>query len=298
MTKDNKISFELLALVVALIWGTTFAAQRAAMETMEPWTFTGIRFLLGVPFLLVFVLLFERRYFIHNWRRVLYYGLVPGTILTIGSVIQQVGIVTTYASKAGLITSLYVCIVPFLAVFIGYRLKLNQITAAFVAMTGIYFLSVTDNLTFAVGDLLILFTAFVWAFHILSIDYYLRYIKPLSLAATQIAYCGIFSFIGALFFEPISTEAIVATLPELAYSGFMSAGVAFGLQILCQQYVSPSRLSLIISTEALFAVLSGWLFLAEVLSPREVFGGLLLLFALVLVRLNRLPARLKRSESK
>jgi len=296
--KDNKISFELLALLVALIWGTTFAAQRAAMETMGPWAFTGIRFLLGVPFLLVFVLLFERHYFIHNWRRILYYGLVPGTILTIGSVIQQVGIVTTYASKAGLITSLYICIVPFLAIFIGYRLKINEITAAFVGMTGIYFLSVTDNLTLAVGDLLILFTAFVWAFHILSIDYYLRYIKPLSLAVTQIAYCGIFSFVGALFFEPIRTEMIVATLPELAYSGFMSAGLAFGLQILCQQYVSPNRLSLIISTEALFAVISGWLFLTEILTSREIFGALLLLFALILVRLNRLPAKFKRSESK
>lgn len=295
--KDRKIGFEFLALVVALIWGTTFVAQRSAMETIGPWAFTGVRFLLGVPLLLVFVLMFERRYFIHNWRRVLYYSLVPGTILAIGSVFQQVAIVTTYASKAGLITSLYICIVPFLAVFIGYRLKLNEITAAFVALTGIYFLSVTDTFSLAIGDLLLLFSAFVWAFHILSIDYYLRYIKPLSLAVTQIAYCGIFSFIGALFLEPINSEMMIQTLPELVYSGLVSAGLAFGLQIICQQYVSPNRLSLIISTEALFAVIGGWLFLTEILTARELFGALLLLFALILVRLNRLSTRLRKSKS-
>ena len=289
--KDGRIGFEFLALFTAFIWGTTFVAQRTAMAAMGPWTFTGVRFLLGGCFLLVLVFLLEREYIKHNWRRVIRFSLLPGAVLALGSILQQQGLVTAYASKAGLITSLYVCITPFLAIFIGYKLKLNEVVAAFIAVLGIYFLSVTASFTLAPGDLVLLLSAFVWAFHILSIDYFLRYIKPLSFAAFQIFYCGLFSIIGAFFFESSADQIISEAIPELLYSGFISAGFGFGLQVICQQHVSPNRLSLIVSTEALFALFAGWLLLAELLSYREALGASLLLFALVLVRLDVLLFR-------
>lgn len=284
--KNARPAYEALALLVAMVWGLSFVAQRTAMEEVGPWTFTGLRFALAIPFVGLCALLFEREHIKQKGWRILLIGCMPGIFLTLGSLLQQTGLVTTYASKAGFITALYVCIVPFFSVFIGYRLQLNEVVGAFLAVVGLYCLSIRGGFVMDPGEGLLIISAFVWAGHILSLDYCLRHIKPLSLACVQIGFCAAFSLLGAAFLEPIELPAIIRAGPEIFYSGLLSAGFAFALQVVCQQYVAPSRLGLLISMEAVFAFVGGWFLLGEMPSPRELFGLSLMLLALIVVRLN------------
>ncbi len=284
--KDTKISYEALALTVALIWGSTFIAQKTAMESMGPWTFTAVRFSLAVPLLLLLALLFERKHIQSNWRLSLIYGAPPGIILAISSILQQTALLSSYASKAGLITGLYVCLLPFCAVLVGYRIKARELVAAFTAISGLYFLSVSTSFTIEEGDFLLILSAFGWTAHILTLEVCLRKIKPITLALFQISYCALIVSLFTPLVEDISTANFSDALPELFYSGVISAGLAFGLQLLCQQHLSPNRVGLLFSMESLFALFFGWLLLGETFNQREMFGGALMLASLIIVRLK------------
>lgn len=68
---------------------------------------------------------------------------------------------------------------------------------------------------------------------------------------------------------------------SLLYAGVASSGVAFTLQIIAQKKVDPGMTALILSTEAVFAVLGGYLLLDEVLTIKELTGCALMLSGMI-----------------
>ena len=56
-----KLKANLILLAVTAIWGVTFAVQRATMEYIGPYTFNGLRFVLGGMSLLPIIFLMQRR---------------------------------------------------------------------------------------------------------------------------------------------------------------------------------------------------------------------------------------------
>mgnify|MGYP000513021721 CR=1 FL=1 len=78
--------------------------------------------------------------------------------------------------------------------------------------------------------------------------------------------------IAALTLETPTLEGIKIAWWPLVYAGVASSGIAFTLQTLGQKNVSPSISALILSSEAVFAVLGGWIFMEEVLSTRALIG--------------------------
>ena len=101
-----------------------FAAQRVGMEHMAPFTFNGLRFALEC-LTLIPVLWWRHKKndqgkaFIA--RKSVFAGVLAGAILFLGASLQQVGLMTITAGKAGNITGLYVIIVPLLGLFWGQR---------------------------------------------------------------------------------------------------------------------------------------------------------------------------------
>lgn len=284
--KDKKVRFELLALFSAFLWGTSFVAQKSAMLSLPPLLFTSLRFATALPVLIWMMWLWERRTLRAEWRKAFLYSLPPGLALAFASSLQQGGLVNSSASKGGFIVSLYVCIMPFLAVLGGYRLRLMEVFAAFLAISGIYLLVVSD-FTIESGDLLLLVSAFGWALHILSVDYFIRFIRPLTLATFHVGYCILFTGLLALLFEQTNWNAIGMARWELFYAGPLAAGLSLGLQIFCQEHISPNRISLLVCMAVFFAALGGWLILAESLTTRELIGSALMIAALLIVRVKR-----------
>ncbi len=74
----------------------------------------------------------------------------------------------------------------------------------------------------------------------------------------------------------------------MLYTGIMSSGVAYTLQIIGQRGTNPAVASLIMSMESLFSAVSGWLILGEELSGREIAGCALVFVAVVL---SQLPSK-------
>jgi drug/metabolite transporter (DMT)-like permease len=291
----------LLLLLAAVIWGFAFVAQRAGMEHVGPFFFTGARFALGTVTLLP-LLIFERRrgataglQSLSAWATVLGCGSA-GLLLFFSVSLQQVGLVYTTAGKAGFITGLYVVIVPLLGLLRGQPAGTTVWIGAVAAVIGLYLLSMTRALEIERGDALVLASAFGWAVHVHLVGWLARKLHPIVVAVSQFGVCTILALTVALACETITLQAVLRAGAAIAYAGFLSVGVAYTLQVVGQRHVDPSRAGIILSLEAVFAVLGGWLILSEAMTPRMLAGCGLMLAGMLLsqIRAGR-PSPVDRS---
>ena len=277
--KPKALQADLLLLLVALIWGLAFAAQRVSMEHMGPFAFNGARFALGSLALLP--LLWRQRgkqpTVAGDSRGRIVGSFLAALLLFLGASFQQIGIVYTAAGKAGFITGLYVIIVPIIGLFLGQRAGWGTWLGAALAVAGLYSLSVTGRFAIGAGDLYVMFSALVWALHVHVIGHYSGRIGALRLAFTQYALTALLSFVAAFFWEDIDIRAWGDALIPILYAGLLSVGVGYTLQVVAQREAPPAHAAILLSLESVFAVAGGWLLLGEILSPRGILGCALML---------------------
>lgn len=292
MSKTFKAEF--LLLVTAVIWGFAFAAQRLGMEHVGPFTYNGVRFLLGAASLLPLLWVGHRsgRIGPTGSRRAFWGGaLLAGLLLFAGASLQQIGIVYTTAGKAGFITGLYVVIVPLLGLLWGQRTPWATWAGAAIAVAGLYLLTINDRFTLVEGDGLVLVGALFWACHVLVIGWLSgRHIEPVLLACLQFIVCGVLSLLVAAATESTSWRALEAALMPILYGGLLSVGVAYTLQVVAQHDAPPAHAAIILSLETVFAVLGGWLLLDETLSDRGLLGCGLMFAGMLLSQLAAVRA--------
>ena len=168
--RNKQLRGSLLLLLGSVIWGAAFAAQRVGMDHVGPFTFTGVRMLLAWLVMVPVTAFFEARNKKSpddtdpdpkEQRRG---GLLCGLLLFAASSLQQIGLVTTGAGKAGFITALYVVLVPVAAwllmrknpgkiIWMGVALA---VVALFMAMliVGSLAVSLIEDGRFALADVI------------------------------------------------------------------------------------------------------------------------------------------------
>ena len=277
-------------LLAAAIWGFAFVAQREGMETMGPFLFNAARFFIGSAVLLPLVWYLSKKNKTPtnketSTKKLLIAGTIAGLFLFLASSFQQVGIQYTTAGKAGFITGLYIFFVPLIGIFFGQRTGSGTWLGAFIAVIGLYLLSINDDFSIARGDLLQLICAVFFAAHILVVGYVAKRMDPLKLSLIQYVVSGVLSFFIAIAIEVITWQMIVDTAIPLLYAGVMSIGVGYTLQVVAQQHAKSSHAAIILGLEGAFAVLGGWLILDENLSTRGLIGCGLMLSGMFLSQL-------------
>ena len=276
-------------LVTAGICGLAFVAQRVGMEYLEPFTFNGIRFLLGALSLLPLLWWQQHRKTVVEKRtasfRVFGIGVIAGLILFLAASLQQIGIVDTTAGKAAFVTSLYIVLVPLSGVLLGQRVEVSLWLGCLLSLLGLYFLCIREDFTLGFGDLLVLLGAFFWTMHILWIDRFASQVQVLSLAVWQFMTCALLSLLVAAFTETITLGAIKEALSPILYGGIGSVGIAYTLQIVGQKRAEPTQASLILSLETVFAALGGYFLLQEFLSLWELLGCILMMSGMLVAQI-------------
>jgi drug/metabolite transporter (DMT)-like permease len=301
----KKLIGNFFLLMTALIWGLAFVAQRVGMDYVGPLTFTAVRFWLGAA-VLIPILFFMNRTNIKQddssiddegttsslsdetpkkRKSLLVAGGVCGTVLFAASIFQQFGLVFTTAGKAGFITALYIVLVPIFGLLLKQRPGILCWIGVICGTVGLYFLTITESLTIAPGDFIVLIGAFFWATHVLFIDHFNPYVDGVKLAATQFAVAAAWSTLGMLIFERPSFESILSAAIPILYAGVFSCGGGFTFQILGQRHTSPTVASLILSLEAVFSAIFGFLLLREIMSGRELIGCALMFVGVIVSQL-------------
>lgn len=287
-----KIKNGIMLVLTAFIWGTAFVAQSVGMDYLGPFTFNGVRSLIGGAALLPCIWLFQKGNGKDPEKRsggarkdLIAGGIACGLLLFAASSLQQIGIQYTTAGKAGFITAFYIVIVPVLGIFLHKKIGRKVWGAVAIALAGLYFLCITEKVAVGKGDILIFLCALVFSIHILVIDYFSPKVDGVKMSCIQFFVCGIVSLPPMFFKETPKIGAMVEGWAPLLYAGVLSCGVAYTLQIIGQKNVNPAVASLILSLESCFSVLAGWMVLGEKLSVRESVGCVLMFAAIILAQL-------------
>jgi drug/metabolite transporter (DMT)-like permease len=270
----------LVLLITAAIWGLAFVAQRIGAQYIGSFTFNGIRFALGSLTLIPLLVFSKNPATPPSHQRsglVLSTGIIAGTVLFIASSLQQIGLADTSAGKAAFITGLYIVIVPLLGFFLKQRVPLFNWIGVVFAVTGLYFLSVTEDFSIGKGDLLELAGSFFWAIHILLIDNFSKRVDIIKLSLIQFLTCSFLSLTAAFIIETISLSGIRQAAVPILYGGIFSVGAAYTLQAIGQKHAKPSHAAIILSMESVFASIGGLIILGEDLGLRGYLGCFLML---------------------
>ena len=284
--KKEQIKGSAMLLFATLIWGCAFVAQSVGMDHLGPMSFQAIRSALAVLALLPVIRIMDRdpKAYIPRWkvRDLWKTGILCGLALFVAQSLQQVGLIYTEPGKAGFITAMYIVMVPVLGLFLGRKCGGRVWMSVALAVAGLYLLSCVGVTDINIGDILILGSAAAFAVQILLIDSLAQTMDGVRLNCVQFVVVTVLSALAADFTEQPTWQGVLACALPLLYTGVLSSGVAFTLQILGQQHLPPEPASLIMSLESVFAVLAGWLLLHQTLSPTELLGCVLVFLGVIL----------------
>ncbi len=289
----------ILLILAALFWGSTFVAQSVGADYLAPFPFQGIRCLAGALLLFPVIALFDKFGHGGSWRdRNLWIGgVICGLVLFASTNLQQFGLsLGTTAGKSGFITALYIVLVPIFGLFLKKRPSIWVWPGVALAVCGLYLLCMDESFQLALGDAMTLLCALCFALHILVVDRFSPNTDPIRLSCVQFLICGSLSLIAMFFTELPTLQAIRDCWLPLSYAAVFSCAAAYTFQIIAQRDTNPTVASLLMSLESVFACLSGWLVLQEKLNLKEGIGCILMFGAVILAQLPN-PKKEKNSKA-
>jgi len=288
-----------MLLLVGLVWGLGFVAQETAMEHIGPFQFVTLRFAIAGLVVLPFAFFEFRKVratdkqapFVN--RAHLPLVVTVGCMFFLGMSLQQVALLGTTVTNSGMLTGLYVVLVPLIA-FVFFRQKQPPVIwgAAAIAFIGIWLLGGGSLDNFTWGDGMTIVCAVFNALHVIIIGKaVMETNRPVTIAALQFiisAFIGLGCFIVAKWvgwtLEPdFSLVPFFSALPEILYAAIIAGALAFTLQAIGQRYTKPADAAIMLSSEALFAALAAAIILTERLEVIGYIGCAFLLSAIVIV---------------
>jgi len=302
--KNKSLRGSLLLLLGSVIWGAAFVAQRVGMDHMGPYTFNGIRMLLAWAVMVPVTRIFEGKnkkgpdYAAPDRKEQRLAGVLCGTLLFVATSLQQMGLMTTTAGKAGFITALYVVLVP-VAAWLLFRKNPGKIIwlGVGIAVVALWLLCMPAGGAPELqgGDLLILGCAVCFTFQILCVDHYAPRVSGVRLARDEFFVTGGLSMLIAAATETITWDGVMQGIVPILYAGVMSGAIGYTLQVLGQRDTDPTVASILMCLESVFATLTGAILLGETMKPREIAGCVLMFAAVILAQLSPVISSIRRN---
>lgn len=302
---SKKMKGNILLLLTAFIWGSAFVAQKAGMDYIEPFTFNGIRCLIGAAVLIPVILIFAKDDPVANdaseedkkayTKTLMLGGLCCGIVIFTASSLQQYGLLYTTAGKSGFITALYVVLTPICGLFLKKKIRPITWICVIMALFGLYLLCFKAGEPLNLGDVITFISALCFTLHILVIDYFSPKVNGIKMSCLQFLVAGIISIPLAFIFEDVVWANVFQCWLPILYAGVLSCGVAYTLQIIAQKDTDPMVTSLLMSMESVFAVVAGAIVLHEMMTVKELLGCAIMLAAIIIVQL---PSKEERPAAK
>ena len=292
---SNKNKGNLILLLTAILWGTGFISPKLGNRVMPPMTFNAVRQLMAAVVLTPLVLYGLKKsgylsresnmysQLADRKKRLLKGGVLCGLFMLIGTATQQIGLLTVSVGKSGFISSIYIVFTPLFSVIVGSKVKRRTVICIAIAMMGFAVMSLKGGISGATpGDWLTLASAAGFAAKIVAVNCFVDKDNAVLLSQLQFFFCGAAGLAVALIMEGPAWAGVLAGIPILLYQTFVPTAGGYTLQIIGQKYTDSSTAALIMSTEAIFAMIFGAIFLHEMMSMREIAGAAIIFAATIL----------------
>ncbi len=308
---SRKTKGNLILLFTALIWGFAFAFQNEAGQLITPYFFGAFRMTMAtiavgiVSFIvdvqagkLQGIKVFESEEKNREYKRAtIVGGIICGIGMGFATTLQQMGLMYTSAGRSGFITALYIILVPIGAALVfKSKIHVKVWIAVLIAIVGMYLLCVSPGEGFDLnkGDILTAVCAVCFAVQILCADVFVPKANPIKIAVIEFAVIAAGSWVLAFIFEDPNWAMIKAALIPVLYCGLISGAMGYTCQLIGQKYTDPTSASLIMSFEAVFAVVGGVVIQKQVMPLREMIGCVIMFAAIILVQLPSKEERKKQ----
>lgn len=276
-------------ILVTAVWGITFVQVKDAVELYPLLAFLAIRYLIATAALAPIAL----RRLGGFGRDGLVAGSVLGVLIALGIGLQTAGLERTTVTSTGFITGLYVLFTPLLGLAL-FRTPIPRSLWAGVtlALLGLALLSGVPQGS-GRGDLLVLISAFVQAFHIVMVERYANRFDVFALTFMQVAAAAVAFGAVSLAFEELTVPRGWTVWSALIVTGLFAVAFAYVVQVWAQRRVSATRIAIVFSLETVFAGLFGYLLAGDRLGALG-FAGCAAIFAGIVVAEPAAASTLRR----
>ena len=283
---------------VTLLWGGTFVWMKLAMnsldEEIEQYSRAGVAgVIVSARFFIAFALLLpfstKARSALtskEDWKG----GLILGSLMLLGFVLQMIGLDTVSPSVSAFLTSLYVVFTAILSVKISERKPTRMmVLGVALATIGAGFIDGKPHIVWGTGEVLTVICALFFALHIIYTDKITKKLNPIAVTSTSffvlVIGAGVIGLIASadiMVFESIWQEGVI--IPLLCLGIFGSLACILILNTF-QKYLNPTHAAIIYSFEPVWATLYGW---QQGLVEIKIWlaMGLLLLLGNIIVELD------------
>ncbi len=269
-------------ILVTAIWGSTFLIVQNSLHQVSPLAFLACRFSIASAVLL----LINRKHFT---REAVMPGIITGFFLFAGYAFQTIGLQFTTASKSAFLTSLSVPMVPFAAALVYKKAPgLRETLGIALASAGMLLLTVPGGIgQISKGDVLSFCCAVSFAAQVVAVSFYSGRGSFGTFVSMQMVTVTALSFATCRWAEPFTFRPDGRAWFAFAVTGLLATALAFSVQAWAQQYTSVNRAAVIYALEPVFAWLTSFILLGEVLSVRATAGAGLILFGILIVEMKR-----------
>lgn len=275
----GKTYYLLLLLLVTFFWGVTFPLIKNSLNYIGPVDFLAVRFLISSAIMLPLILTRKQE----NLRKTLKYSLVAGFLLFAGYYFQTVGLLYTTPAKSGIITGLYVVMLPLISVtYLKKRVNRIDLLASVIAFSGLIIMSIGSfgNTEVQLGDLLTLLCAIAYALQIAYVSKTSPEIDSVNFTFYQLLFVSIFSLAALPTVTPFKFTINLYVIFTIVFTAFFAGILAYYVTNRALIYVEPSAAGIIFVAEPVFAAISSVFLAGEKLGIYVIMGGSLMVFAM------------------
>lgn len=267
---------------VTIAWGASFVAMKPAMDKIPVFDFLAIRFTIATLLMII-----AKPSVLKNFKgNTLRYGIILGIILGFSYVTQTVGLTLSTAAITSFITGLYVILTPLL-VWVIFKKKPRGIVAigAILATVGLAFITIKEA-SFDYGQIWTILCALGFAGHIVGLGRWSPGKDVYALTVIQLATVAVVCWLGAAP-DGIQVSTDGGVWFAILFTAVFATALGFFIQTWAQSIMDASRVAIILTMEVVFAALTSVAVGQEVLSMQVIFGGSLMLAAMLLIEWPR-----------
>jgi len=294
MTNKNVAFAESALVVITVIWGLGFPITKIAVNSGF-----GANTIMVGRFLTASILLslvYFRRFKNIN-KQILKYGTITGLFLFFGFYFQTLGNIHTTPSKNGFITQLNIVFVPYLYfLFFKKKVDIYNVISVVMALIGMLVLVYDDGFLNKInlGDVFTFICAIMIAFNIVTASFYQKKydFDPALFVLINILVSMVLSIIFMLMFDEIPLNISIIDLWPLLFLGVLNTALGFLVQSYALKISIPTRISLIVALESVFAAIGSVLIINEILSLQIVIGGLFIISGILITEVKPFHSKL------
>ena len=271
----------LALLLIAAIWGSTFYLMKDAIQRQDVNSFLFTRFAIAA----LAMLILRPRVLTMLSRDLLSKGIITGTFLATGYILQIFGLGLTSATITGFITGLYVVATPLMAsLFLHQKIASRTWVYIAIAVTGLMLLSL-HGWSFGRGELLVLGCALAYAAQIIALSKWSAGRDAYAFTFIQLFVCALFSGLATLGhgYHPPPDNGVWGVA---IFTGLFATALAFMIQTWAQAHISATKVAVILTMETVFAAFFAILFGGEYLTLKIAVGGALVIVAMYMIVLE------------